>query len=314
MSRTKKLTAFTASYSQASVVFPYVLVAPAYFAQKIQLGGMMQTASAFSQRAGRAVVLHHHLSPTGGVAGGGQPSRRVRGGDCRGARAGNPRRQDSRRRGGRRRRDRPQGTDAATAERNAAGERRRIQFAQGRAHAGDRPVRLRQIDAVPRHCRHLAVRRGLDHRAGGRNIDDAAAAAVFPDRTAARRRSNIPPRTAPSPTARSAARSSRSACPSSRRNPTNTATGTGCSRSASSSALGSHARCCMRRNICSSTKPPLRSTNLRRRRCIACSRRNCRQPPSSRSAIARRSTPSTSAMSGSPATAIDSCCRTPVRA
>jgi vitamin B12/bleomycin/antimicrobial peptide transport system ATP-binding/permease protein len=48
MTRTKRLTAFTASYAQAAVVFPYVLVAPAYFADKIQLGGMMQTASAFS--------------------------------------------------------------------------------------------------------------------------------------------------------------------------------------------------------------------------------------------------------------------------
>jgi putative ATP-binding cassette transporter len=48
MTRTKRLTAFTSSYSQAAVVFPYVLVAPAYFADKIQLGGMMQTASAFS--------------------------------------------------------------------------------------------------------------------------------------------------------------------------------------------------------------------------------------------------------------------------
>jgi putative ATP-binding cassette transporter len=47
MQRTKKLTAFTATYSQAAVIFPYVLVAPAYFADKIQLGGMMQTASAF---------------------------------------------------------------------------------------------------------------------------------------------------------------------------------------------------------------------------------------------------------------------------
>ena len=47
MSRTKKVTAFTSSYSQAAVIFPYVLVAPAYFADKIQLGGMMQTASAF---------------------------------------------------------------------------------------------------------------------------------------------------------------------------------------------------------------------------------------------------------------------------
>jgi putative ATP-binding cassette transporter len=47
MRRTMRLTAFTSGYSQAAVIFPYVLVAPAYFADKIQLGGMMQTASAF---------------------------------------------------------------------------------------------------------------------------------------------------------------------------------------------------------------------------------------------------------------------------
>ncbi|NWM64771.1 ABC transporter ATP-binding protein/permease, partial [Escherichia coli] len=47
MSRTKRLTFFTQSYAQAAVVFPYILVAPAYFAGKVQLGGMMQTASAF---------------------------------------------------------------------------------------------------------------------------------------------------------------------------------------------------------------------------------------------------------------------------
>ena len=47
MSRTKRLTAFTASYSQAAVVFPFILTAPAYFAKQIQLGGMLQTASAF---------------------------------------------------------------------------------------------------------------------------------------------------------------------------------------------------------------------------------------------------------------------------
>jgi putative ATP-binding cassette transporter len=45
---TKRLTAFSSAYAQAAVVFPYVLTAPAYFADKIQLGGMMQTASAFS--------------------------------------------------------------------------------------------------------------------------------------------------------------------------------------------------------------------------------------------------------------------------
>src|SRR5258708_1551920 len=48
MKRTKLLTFFTASYSQVSIVFPYVVVSPAYFANKMQLGGLMQTASAFN--------------------------------------------------------------------------------------------------------------------------------------------------------------------------------------------------------------------------------------------------------------------------
>ncbi|TPQ25660.1 ABC transporter ATP-binding protein [Bradyrhizobium guangdongense] len=52
MSRTKRVTGFQASYSQAAVIFPYVLVAPAYFAKKIQLGDMMQTGSAFSSVQG----------------------------------------------------------------------------------------------------------------------------------------------------------------------------------------------------------------------------------------------------------------------
>ena len=48
MTRTKRLTFFTATYSQVSIVFPYVVVSPAYFAGKMQLGGLMQTASAFN--------------------------------------------------------------------------------------------------------------------------------------------------------------------------------------------------------------------------------------------------------------------------
>jgi putative ATP-binding cassette transporter len=48
MSRTKRLTLFTASYAQASQMFPYLLVGPAYFAGKIQFGALMQTASAFT--------------------------------------------------------------------------------------------------------------------------------------------------------------------------------------------------------------------------------------------------------------------------
>ncbi|MGH7247652.1 MAG: ABC transporter ATP-binding protein/permease, partial [Pseudomonadota bacterium] len=48
MQRQKQLTFFTASYSQASVIFPYLMVSPAYFSGAIQLGGLMQTASAFN--------------------------------------------------------------------------------------------------------------------------------------------------------------------------------------------------------------------------------------------------------------------------
>ncbi len=48
MQRQKKLTFFTQSFSQASVIFPYVMVSPAYFSGAMQLGGLMQTASAFN--------------------------------------------------------------------------------------------------------------------------------------------------------------------------------------------------------------------------------------------------------------------------
>jgi putative ATP-binding cassette transporter len=47
MSRLKKLTLLTASYRQVSVVFPFILVSPAYLAGRVQLGALMQTAGAF---------------------------------------------------------------------------------------------------------------------------------------------------------------------------------------------------------------------------------------------------------------------------
>jgi putative ATP-binding cassette transporter len=48
MQRQKKLMFFTQSYSQASVIFPYLMVSPVYFSRAMQLGGLMQTASAFN--------------------------------------------------------------------------------------------------------------------------------------------------------------------------------------------------------------------------------------------------------------------------
>ena len=44
----KKVVAFTASYSQANVVLPFIFIAPYYFAGKVMLGVMTQTAGAFS--------------------------------------------------------------------------------------------------------------------------------------------------------------------------------------------------------------------------------------------------------------------------
>ena len=47
MRRQKKLSFFVAGYNQVSTVFPVVVVSPAYFASALNLGGLMQTATAF---------------------------------------------------------------------------------------------------------------------------------------------------------------------------------------------------------------------------------------------------------------------------
>src|SRR5262249_38469534 len=48
MQRTKQLTFLTSGYTQISIIFPFIVISPAYFAGAIQLGGLMQTASAFT--------------------------------------------------------------------------------------------------------------------------------------------------------------------------------------------------------------------------------------------------------------------------
>jgi putative ATP-binding cassette transporter len=49
MYRRKNLMWFTAAYNQLATIFPLVVAAPRFFAKEIQLGGLMQTASAFGQ-------------------------------------------------------------------------------------------------------------------------------------------------------------------------------------------------------------------------------------------------------------------------
>ena len=47
MSVTKRMTFFASGFAQAALVFPLAIVAPAYFAGRMTLGGIFQTANAF---------------------------------------------------------------------------------------------------------------------------------------------------------------------------------------------------------------------------------------------------------------------------
>jgi putative ATP-binding cassette transporter len=48
MLRQKRLTFFTTAYTRVAIVFPFIVVSPAYFAGSMQLGGLVQTAGAFN--------------------------------------------------------------------------------------------------------------------------------------------------------------------------------------------------------------------------------------------------------------------------
>jgi putative ATP-binding cassette transporter len=48
MLRQKRLTFFTTAYNRVAIVFPFIVVSPAYFTGSMQLGGLVQTAGAFN--------------------------------------------------------------------------------------------------------------------------------------------------------------------------------------------------------------------------------------------------------------------------
>ena len=163
MSRTKRLTAFTQSYAQAAVVIPFALVSPAYFANKIPLGALTQTAEAFGKvqdalsffvsayrtmAEWRAVVARLDGFEGAIASAAALPTEP---GSIDMAQTATSR-------------DQPATASGEPAQWQAAGLRRRLQPSRRRAHAADRTVGVRQIDAVPRRRRHLAVRRGRDRR------------------------------------------------------------------------------------------------------------------------------------------------------
>jgi putative ATP-binding cassette transporter len=58
MTRLKNLTFLIAGYKQVAAVFPYIVVSPAYFSGRMQLGGLMQTAGAFDHvREALSVII-----------------------------------------------------------------------------------------------------------------------------------------------------------------------------------------------------------------------------------------------------------------
>jgi putative ATP-binding cassette transporter len=52
MTATKRLTFFTAGFNQVAIIFPIVIAAPAFFAGRMTLGGLIQTSSAFGSVQG----------------------------------------------------------------------------------------------------------------------------------------------------------------------------------------------------------------------------------------------------------------------
>jgi vitamin B12/bleomycin/antimicrobial peptide transport system ATP-binding/permease protein len=69
MTVTRRLTFFTAGYSQVALVFPFAVVAPAYFAGRMPLGGMFQISSAFIQVQGAlSWIVDNYAGLTGWCA------------------------------------------------------------------------------------------------------------------------------------------------------------------------------------------------------------------------------------------------------
>ena len=182
MTRQKRLTFLTASYGQASVVFPIIVVSPAYFAGRIQLGALTQTASAFNSVQG---ALSFFVDSYVRIAEWRAVIERLAGFNVSIANA-----QECTARA-------PSIAVTAAPVRDVELENVEVALPSGQPLvAADMafvphqdvlltgPSGLRQVHAVPRDGGHLAVRQGHRHGAARRESDDIAAAALPADRHA----------------------------------------------------------------------------------------------------------------------------------
>ena len=181
----KNLTAFTASYGQLSPIIPYVVAAPFYFAGKITLGIMTQTARALWQRRRGLDLFCHLLCFARRIQSGARPSDVFRTRDRKREDAGLFAKSE---RGHRAEKSRHRGFKFAASGRPRDRQRREPAACRQRAGGSDWPFRFRQIDFFPGDLRHLALCRRRDHFAGGRKNFAAAAKALYSDRDLTRRR------------------------------------------------------------------------------------------------------------------------------
>jgi vitamin B12/bleomycin/antimicrobial peptide transport system ATP-binding/permease protein len=67
--RRKNLLVYTTGINQAADIFPVVVASPRYFAQQIQLGGLMQITSAFGEvQTALLFIVNSYTDPGGGIA------------------------------------------------------------------------------------------------------------------------------------------------------------------------------------------------------------------------------------------------------
>ena len=154
--RRKKLTWLTTGYAQLAIVFPFIVAAPRYFNKVIQLGGLMQIASAFGQVQDSLSFIVSSYTEIAAVSGGGAAAFRVSRADGRDRGRAAARRSRSRSSAAAQGvevdaldLDLPDGRAAAPGS-GADGE-------PGRGAAGHRPVRRRQEHAAARDRRVVAV-------------------------------------------------------------------------------------------------------------------------------------------------------------
>src|SRR6185437_3895629 len=66
MRRIRAIGWWTNFYGQFAIIFPYIVVAPRYFAKAIPLGGLMQTAEAFGQvQSSLSFIVNSYTAGTG---------------------------------------------------------------------------------------------------------------------------------------------------------------------------------------------------------------------------------------------------------